>query len=99
VDLTAPSHVKVHAMTDSTQRVLETALRLPPQERVALAHRLWESVDDAESEAISAEEWDAAWSDEIARRIEESDQGSVPSIPWETVKQRLGIVQNGSATD
>jgi putative addiction module component (TIGR02574 family) len=86
-------------MTEASKRVLDDALRLEPQERVALAHRLWESVDERQSEAISDKEWEAAWSDEIARRIEEADSGSVPSIPWEQVKLRLGIRHDDATAD
>lgn len=84
-------------MTEATKRILGDALQLEPQERVALAHRLWESVDDRQAEAISDDEWEAAWSDEIARRIEEADSGKVQGIPWEQVKQRLGIQDHDAA--
>jgi putative addiction module component (TIGR02574 family) len=85
-------------MTEAAKRILDDALGLEPQERVALAHRLWESVDDSEAEAISDEEWEAAWSQEIAGRIEEADSGKVRAIPWEEVKHRLGIRNDEGAT-
>ena len=55
-------------------------LKLPPAKRIELVERLIESVPpfpDAETEL--------AWKDEIARRIEEVDQGRVRLIPAEDV--------------
>lgn len=51
-------------MADSTRELLERALKLPPNERVKLAHDLLQSVDDAEAD-LSPE-----WIEEIERRVE-----------------------------
>jgi putative addiction module component (TIGR02574 family) len=32
---------------------------------------------------------EAAWSEEIARRIEDLDSGKAKTIPWEEVRQRI----------
>ena len=64
-------------MTEEVSELLKKALALPPEARAALAGSLLESLD--ETVDASAEE---AWSQEIARRIEELDSGKVKPIPW-----------------
>ena len=62
----------------------QDALVLPPDQRVALAHRLLSSVEpDLDPDA------EAAWEREIARRIAESDAGDVTPIPAAEVFARL----------
>lgn len=58
------------------------AMKLSPGERADLAERLWHSVH-------SAEEVEAAWDEEIARRVQQIDAGEVECIPWDTVIARL----------
>jgi putative addiction module component (TIGR02574 family) len=54
------------------------AMSLPPEQRVELAHRLWESVDDQgkEDESLMAE---------IARREAELESGVEPTYSHEEV--------------
>ena len=59
---------------------LQELLKLPPAKRIELAERLIESVPP-----FPDEETELAWKDEIARRIEEVDQGRVKLIPAEEV--------------
>lgn len=61
------------------------ALALPPEARAALAGSLLESLDPEPVE----EGVEAAWSEEIKRRIEEIDTGKVEMIPYEEVRRRL----------
>jgi putative addiction module component (TIGR02574 family) len=64
--------------------LLREALRLSAQDRAALAEALLASLDeDVDDDA------GAAWRSEIERRIAELDSGSVASIPWHVVRQRL----------
>jgi len=61
---------------DSDEKLIEDALRLPPEARGALAGMLLESLDgpvDAEAEP--------AWAKEIERRFDELDQGVVRQVP------------------
>jgi putative addiction module component (TIGR02574 family) len=51
-------------------------LKWSPAERVGLAERLLESVPDFASDEIAQ-----AWSEEIARRVEEVESGKVSCIP------------------
>ncbi len=50
-----------------------------------MAESLLESLDDQPAE----EGVEAAWSEEIKRRIEEIDSGKVQMIPYEEVRRRL----------
>jgi putative addiction module component (TIGR02574 family) len=63
--------------------LLEDALKLPADDRLAFATELLHSVEDPDPE------WSRAWADEIARRIQEVDEGKVQMIPWSEVESRL----------
>jgi putative addiction module component (TIGR02574 family) len=71
-------------MTDATTRLIEEALRLPPEARAAIAGRLMESLDENVDEGA-----EAAWAEEIARRLEEVDSGKVATIPWAEARRRI----------
>ena len=68
----------------SFQDILRAALNLPQDARAMLAGQLLESLDDAEQTEI-----DAAWSEEIERRIRDIDEGRVKLIPGEEVLAEL----------
>jgi len=66
------------------KRVFEDALQLPPEARAALAAELIGTLDDeADSDA------EAAWSQEIRRRLDEVDAGTVRPIPWSEARRRI----------
>jgi len=71
-------------MTQEATDLLKKAMTLSADERIALAASLMDSVDRAEEESI-----EAAWNDEIARRIEDLDSGGVKPIPWEEVRAEI----------
>ena len=60
------------------------AAELSEKDRADLAGLLIESLEGEPDEAV-----DAAWATEIARRVAELESGTVQSIPWEEVRQRL----------
>lgn len=60
------------------------ASELSDEERAALAGLLIESLE-GEADA----DVEAAWAAEIEKRVAELDAGTVKSIPWEQVRQRL----------
>ena len=65
-------------------------LSLPAKERNKLAKELQHSIDeDIAAGWVRDPEWEEAWRIEIERRVRESDEGKVKSIPWEEVKQEL----------
>lgn len=69
-------------MTPATRKLIEQALKLPPEARAALAGSLLESLDDTVDEDATE-----AWETEIARRVNELDDGSVKPIPWSEARR------------
>ncbi len=78
-------------MTTDVEKLYQAALKLSGNERYYLASLLMESV-----EAERDPDYEEAWKAEIARRIEEIDQGTVTLIPWEEVKRMIHNVRYGS---
>lgn len=70
--------------SQSLDEILRAALELPPSARAMLAGLLLESLDDSEQTEL-----DAAWSEEIERRIRDIDEGRVKLIPGEEVLAEL----------
>lgn len=64
--------------------LLRDALELPPETRASLAGSLIESL-----ETEVDEDSEAAWSDEISRRIREVEEGKVALLHWSEVRRRL----------
>jgi len=56
-----------------------------------LAGSLLESLDDEPAD----EGVEAAWSEEIKRRIEELDSGKAKPIPWEEARRQIAALLNG----
>ena len=71
-------------MNPSHKKVLQEALRLPGEARAALAGRLLESLDGPVDEDA-----EAAWSKEIARRIDDLDKGKVKTVPWSVARRQI----------
>ena len=74
----------IPGMTRAARAVLADALRLGPDERAELAAEVLASLDgpaDAGAEA--------AWEQEIRRRTEAIDAGTVESESWDDVKNRI----------
>ena len=69
---------------DSFEEILRAALSLSLDERAMIADRLLVSLD-----GLSHEEIDAAWAEEIERRIREIDEGKVETIDGKLVMERL----------
>ncbi len=71
-------------MGKSSQAILEEALKLPSNERAAVAEQLIQSLDP-----IQETEVEEAWQQEIQRRLTEMENGEATTIPWEEVQNRL----------
>lgn len=71
-------------MTRESAELLKKALALPEEERAALAGSLMDSLDDVVDESA-----EAAWNQEIARRIEDLDSGKAKTIPWDQIRSRI----------
>lgn len=71
-------------MTPDPGKLLEEALKLPPEARAALAASLLESVDEGVDEGA-----EAAWAVEIAKRICDLDSGAVMPVPWPEARRTI----------
>ena len=81
-------------MTPQVSEVLEKALPLSTQERGLLIDRLIESLDEGPAE----EGVEAAWADEIKRRVDDIRSGKVEMIPGEEIRRRLAARLLNGAT-
>lgn len=72
-------------MKASSSEIFRQALDLAERDRAMLAGLLIESLEGEEPD----QDLEAAWKDEIQRRVRELDSGDVKTIPWEEVKNRL----------
>ncbi len=79
-------------MNPSHKKVLQEALRLPAEARAALAGRLLESLDGPVDEDA-----EAAWSKEIARRIDDLDKGKVKTVAWSVARRQIVGWSRGSS--
>jgi putative addiction module component (TIGR02574 family) len=70
-------------MTPEVSKLLELALALSVEEQEALADSLISNLGGKVDKGVQA-----AWEEEIAKRIAELDSGQVKTIPWEEVRKR-----------
>ena len=71
-------------MARTLQEIYRDAAQLPDRERAELAGMLLESLDDEPDPGV-----EAAWAEEVERRIRQVDSGEVKLIPWEQVRAEL----------
>ena len=71
-------------MKSDTTELLEKALKLPAEARAALAGFLIESLDETVDEDA-----EAAWAEEITRRIRELDSGKAKTVPWSKARRMI----------
>jgi len=57
-------------------------MALPPAERIELADALYSSVED---NGVTDPDWEAAWADELRRRVQGIREGDVQGVPAEQV--------------
>jgi putative addiction module component (TIGR02574 family) len=69
---------------DLSQELLNDAMRLPDEQRAALAAALIESLDHGVNEDA-----EAAWSVEIARRLRDVESRNVKTISWPQARQMI----------
>jgi putative addiction module component (TIGR02574 family) len=70
-------------MTPEVSKLLERALALSVEEQEALADSLISNLGGKVDKDVQA-----AWEEEIAKRIGELDSGQVKTVPWEEVRKR-----------
>ena len=80
-------------MLDSFEEILSAALSLTPDERAMLADLLLVSLDAPNQKQI-----DAAWTEEIERRISEIDEGKVEMIDGELAMKKIRSRQRRQIT-
>ena len=71
-------------MSRTLQDLYREASELSESERAELAGLLLESLE-SEPEA----DVEAAWAEEIERRVREIDSGKVKTVPWEQVRAQM----------
>ena len=71
-------------MKSEVSKILEAALKLPPEARAAIAGSLIESLDEEIDENA-----EAAWADEIARRVQDLDSRKAKTIPWSKARRSI----------
>jgi hypothetical protein len=67
------------------ESLLEQALRLPDAERGKLAMQLLRTLEPEGEGEVSKEEWEAAWSAELDRRVREVGDGSAELLDGDEV--------------
>jgi putative addiction module component (TIGR02574 family) len=78
------------AVTHEARELLQKALALPENERAELAGNLISSLDTTVDQDV-----DAAWQQEVVRRLHEVQSGKVETISWEEVQQRGRTLLHG----
>jgi putative addiction module component (TIGR02574 family) len=77
-------------MSTQAEQILQSALSLSPDERVEIAESLILSLDEERVADI-----EAAWAEEIKRRIESIDKGQAKMIPWDEAIRAMRERLNG----
>jgi len=71
-------------MVNDPAKILQEALKLPPEARAAIAGWLLDSLD-----SVSDDDAEDRWSDEISRRIQELDSAIVKAVPWSVARRTI----------
>jgi putative addiction module component (TIGR02574 family) len=71
-------------MTRNVAELLREAKSLSEADRAELAGRLLETLHGEPDEDV-----EAAWAEEIERRVRQLDAGEVKTIPWEEVRAKM----------
>jgi putative addiction module component (TIGR02574 family) len=75
-------------MKTESAELLRKALALPPADRAALANTLLDSLETTD------ESVQAAWDEEVARRIQDLKAGKAVTVPWEELQRELAAIVN-----
>ena len=71
-------------MSRDVAALFREASQLPENDRAELAGRLLETLQGEPDEGV-----EAAWAEEVERRIRQIESGEVKTIPWEEVRAKL----------
>ena len=72
--------------------IFDAALALSEHERATLADRLLESLHRPINPAV-----EAAWADEVQRRLADLDAGRAETLPWPHVREKLRRLARGQS--
>jgi putative addiction module component (TIGR02574 family) len=72
-------------MTADAKHIMNAALALPPDDRAELAEQLLRSLDETHPDP----DVDAAWQEEIQRRVDEVNRGVATLIPADQAMELL----------
>jgi putative addiction module component (TIGR02574 family) len=75
-------------MSPEVSDLLKRALALSVDERAALANTLLDSLEQTD------ESVQAAWDEEVARRMQDLQAGKAVTVPWEELHQELLAMLN-----
>lgn len=81
-------------MSQVPENLLEAALQLNAEAREEFAVRLFESLEPLDEENV-----EAAWSEEIKRRVEELRTGQEVGIPWDQARRMIMDENDGPVRD
>ena len=71
-------------MTAVAEKIMESALELPPVDRAELIERLFISFDSSPKSTV-----DKAWATEVESRVDAFDAGKISASPAEEVFTRI----------
>ncbi len=71
-------------MSEAARKIIEQALALPEEDRLAVAAELIDSVEGPEESA-----WAGSWSDELDRRVAEADRTGDRGRPWDQIRSDI----------
>lgn len=74
----------IPVMARDVAELLREASQLSEADRAELAGRLLETLHGEPDEGV-----EAAWAEEVERRVRQIDSGEVKTIPWEEVRAKL----------
>ena len=80
----APEVARIQHMARTLQDIYRDAAQLSDRERVELAGMLIDGLAEESDPGV-----EAAWAEEVERRIREVDSGEVKLISWEQVRAEL----------
>ena len=78
---------RILTMSEEATELLKRALTLPSEERAELASSLMDSLDVVQDEDV-----EAAWQEEITRRIEDLRIGRAKTVSWTEVRKKARVL-------
>ena len=82
-------------MSPEVSDLLKRAMALPMEERAALANTLLDSLE-APDDPVPDSSIEAAWDEEVERRMSDLKAGKAVTVPWEKLhRELLAMVASG----